>query len=87
MNDLDIPIKINTVWYQSLAARCRVYMKSALMPRLLDDFPARCAQEDAFYMYPHKKWLDSSCLLSIEKAYHTVHALHPQLHFGLSNNI
>jgi hypothetical protein len=43
LNDIDIPIKINTVWHQSLAARCRVYMKSALMPRLLDDFRAWCA--------------------------------------------
>jgi hypothetical protein len=35
LNGINIPIKINAIWYQSLAARCRVYMKSALLPRLL----------------------------------------------------
>ena len=87
LNDLSIPIKLNTVWYQSLAARCRVYMKSPLMPRLLDDFRSRRAQDDAFYIYPHKGWLHQTCLIALEQAYHTVHALNPSLHFTLTNNI
>jgi len=87
LNDIDIPIKLNTIWYQSLAARCRVYMKTPLMPKILDDFRARRAQDDAYYIFPHKGWLQQTCLISIEKAYHTVHALNPQLHFTLTNNI
>jgi hypothetical protein len=87
LNDINIPNKINTIWYQSLAARCRVYMKSALMPRLLDDIRAQRAREDAFYIYPHEDWFNNSCLHSIETAYNTIHALHPNLHFGLANNL
>jgi len=57
------------------------------MPKILDDFRARRAQDDAYYIFPHKGWLQPTCLISIEKAYHTVHALNPQLHFTLTNNI
>jgi len=62
-------------------------MKSALMPRILDDFRSRRAQDDAYYVYPHEQWLERSCLIAVEQAYHTVRSLNPQLHFGLTNNV
>ena len=54
LHHLNFPIHINNIKYYSLAARCRVYMASPLMPRLLDEIETKIVLDDSYHIYPHK---------------------------------
>ena len=68
---------LNTLPYLSLAARCRLYMRTDLLPKLLDEISAARESDDALQVYPHKEWLKQSCVTAIATAYNTIHNIAP----------
>ena len=67
----------NTLQYISLAASCRVYMRSKLLPRLLDELVQLQDSDASYEVYPHPQWQQRSALTALSQAYHSVHAISP----------
>ena len=79
MDLLGIKAGVRTMQWQSVAARCRVYMRSQAFPRIVEDIEKACASDDATQIFPHEFWRDHSTVYDIHNAYHFVHSLDPPL--------
>ena len=87
MSNLGININMSSIEYQSLAARCRVYLKSEAFPKVHDMIQEAIDSVDAYYVFPYPDWLHHSTIADIVKAYDTIHHLNPPLWYDTTPHL
>ena len=63
----------------SIAARCRVYLKSDVFPRVMDELATLENSDDVIEIAPHRAWKDQSAIKAITDAFNFIHQIAPIL--------
>ena len=86
-NAIGLTASIREMQLSSIAARCRVYMKSELFPIILDELHLVEQSIECIYIHPHKVWKKESAIQEIEDAFVLVHSIAPVIPDILATNL
>ena len=70
---------VNSIEITGLAAKIRLFLKSAAVKQWTDKIHNMSDDDDAFHVYPRKAWLSSSCCTSIASIIAKINDLPPNI--------